>query len=198
MSNLSALIVPLLAWWWFDERPTARFVAGAVAAMLGAGLLLMPPDASVLGTLPSGGSNYLLGNVLGIATAVFYALYQLSIKRARAIADTATVMALTATGSSLLLGGAAFATADRLTPVASLGWVPLFGMALVSQIAGQGLVAWSLGRVRASQAAVVLLLQPTVATVLGALVLDQSMSRTQWLALVPLLLGLYLAAGSRR
>lgn len=198
LANLSAVLVPVVAYFVFGERFRRRFVVGACLALLGTGLLMQRPNAEVLATLPGREEDYWLGNALGIATAVWYGSYQLAVKQLRRFARTAATMAWVTSVAGLCLLLAALVLDTPLLPSSPRGWWPVVGMTVGSQIVGQGLIAWGLGRVSAGAAAVILLWQPLAATWLGYLVLGQALSVTQLAGVVPVLSGLLLVARNQK
>jgi drug/metabolite transporter (DMT)-like permease len=197
LANLAVIMVPIVAWLWFKERPPKPFFIGAVVAISGAALLLVPPGRGVLQTLPGSGANYVWGNALGVLTAVWYGAYQLSTKRARDFGSTLRVMTWSTAVCSVVLLVVALGMDEPLWPRSPRGWYPLFGMALFAQTLGQGLIAWSLGRIPASYVSVGLLWQPVAASLLGYVVLGQTLSAAQIMGMLVVLAGLFLATRTK-
>src|SRR5207244_3210957 len=75
LANLASIFVTLAAWLLWRQRPTVTFVAGLAAALVGVALLVR----ASLGFSP----RALLGDALGVITAMFYAWYLLSVKGVR-------------------------------------------------------------------------------------------------------------------
>ena len=75
LANLAPIFVTLAVWWLFAKRPGAMFVAGLAAALGGVAVLIG-------GDFHDGGKA-LLGDALGMVTAMFYGAYQLAVTRAR-------------------------------------------------------------------------------------------------------------------
>src|SRR5258708_8697829 len=89
LANLASLFVTLVAWIFWRERPSALFAVG-LAAALGGVLLLVHASLAFSGTA-------LLGDALGVVTAMFYAGYILEVKGLRDRgAGTLYLMAVTA------------------------------------------------------------------------------------------------------
>ena len=115
LANLASIFVTLAAWLLWRERPSGLFLAGLAAALLGVGLLVRASFAGSAGTSP----NALLGDALGVVTAMFYAWYLLSVKRLRDRgATTLGLMAATTTITAILLLPVAFASGEALLPAA--------------------------------------------------------------------------------
>src|SRR6185295_984201 len=67
LANLASIFVTLAAWFFLRQRPTGLFLAGLGAALVGV-MLLVRTSVGFSGT-------GLLGDVLGVVTAMFYAGY---------------------------------------------------------------------------------------------------------------------------
>ncbi len=95
LSNLAPIFVAL--WIWIIHKTSfARiFIFGMFIALIGASMLV-GPNAVV-------GSFRLLGDGLGLSTAVFYAAYQLVVKDARSQYSTMRLMAWSTTITALVL-----------------------------------------------------------------------------------------------
>ena len=131
LANLASIFVTLAAWLLWKQRPTGLFLAGLAAALLGVTLLVQ----ASLGSSP----DALLGDGLGVVTAMFYAWYLLTVKGLRERgAGTLWLMAVTTTITALILLPVAIASGEPLLPASAAGWLKLLGLAWVSHAAGQG------------------------------------------------------------
>ena len=89
-------------------------------------------------------SEALLNARDGALTGLFYAGYFLAIKSARdAQASTARLMAWSTTISALALLPVAWLSPQQFAPASPNGWLVVLGLAIVSQILGQGLIAYA-------------------------------------------------------
>ena len=140
IGNLSVIVVPTVAWFWLKERYPRSFFVGAAVALGGTVLLVIPPDRAVQSTLPEGGQNYLLGNLLALSTAFLYGGYQLTIKRARQRNSALTVLFCTVTVATVLLGAVCWVRGARVLPTDARAWWALLALAVVCQCLGQGQV----------------------------------------------------------
>src|SRR5437762_13887091 len=96
LANLASLFVTLAMWLFWRERPSATFALGLAAALSGVGLLVH--------TSLQFSASALLGDALGVVTAVFYAGYILAVKSLRDRgAATLQLMAVTTTLTALFL-----------------------------------------------------------------------------------------------
>src|SRR5258705_7661784 len=84
----------------------------------------------------------LIGDALGVVTAMFYAGYQLTVTKLRARVATSTIMAWTGLVTAVILLPVALLSGEPMLPATGMGWVKLAGLALISQVAGQSLIAY--------------------------------------------------------
>jgi drug/metabolite transporter (DMT)-like permease len=157
LANLAPIFVTLAGWLIWKQRVTTTFLVGMVAAIAGMFVLVGPNFAA--------GGTRLLGDALGALTGVFYAGYMLAIKSARdAQASTTRLMAWSTTITALALLPVALLSPQPMLPSSAHGWLVLAGLAVVTQILGQGLIAYAFAHLPASLSSVSLLIQPVVAT----------------------------------
>ena len=191
LANLASIFVTLAAWIFLRQRPSGLFLAGLGAALAGVAMLVK----TSLEFSPTG----LLGDALGVVTAMFYAAYILSVKGLRDRgATTLYLMAVTSTITALLLLPVALASGEPMLPRSATGWGVLLGLALVSHAAGQGLIAYALAHLPAAFSSVGLLLQPVMAALFAWLLLAEALAPLQLAGACVVLAGIYLARrGSR-
>jgi len=191
LANLASIFVTLAAWLLWKQRPSGLFVAGLATALVGVALLVR----ASLGSSPTA----LLGDGLGVVTAMFYAWYLLSVKGIRERgASTLYLMAVTTSITALILLPVALASGEALLPPGAASWLKLLGLALISHAAGQGLIAYALAQLPAAFSSVGLLLQPVMAALFAWLILAEPLSALQIAGGLVVLAGIYLAhKGSR-
>ncbi len=191
LANFAPIFVTLVVWLVLGQRPADRFLLALAVAMAGTVLLLASPARA--GTSPG---LALLGDALGLGTAMFYAGYQLAMNRARHRLGAATAMAWSSLVCAMLLLPIALASGESLWPTTTTGWGILVGLALVSQVAGQTLIAWALAHLRPTVASVGLLLQPVIAAGYAWLVLAEGIGLAQATGGALVLLGIWLSTRS--
>ena len=186
LANLAPIFVTLAGWLIWRQRVTRTFLVGMFVAIAGMFVLVGPNFAT--------GGLRLLGDALGALTAVFYAGYFLSIKHARdAQASTAHLMAWSTAISALALLPLALVAPQPFWPAAPAGWLPLLGLALVSQILGQGLIAYAFAHLTASLSSVSLLIQPVVAAFAAWAIFSEPVGALQFIGGAIVLAGIWLA-----
>lgn len=185
-ANLSAIFVSIFAWLIYRQTVSRRFIVGSVIAFAGTALLV--------------GKNLhvspvtLKGDALGVLTAVFYSGYILAVKSARDQGFGATRIMLTSgviTAAALL--PVILISGEKILPATAHGWMVVGGLALLSHVIGQSLIAFALVGLPASFAAVGLLVQPATAAVAAWAILGESLSGPQLVGAALLLAGIYQA-----
>lgn len=188
LGNLAPIFVTLAAWRLFQERVTPLFVGGLVTALAGTVLLM----GQSLQLTP----GHLWGDALSVCTAVFYAAYQLTLNRLRQRYPTHVIMACVCLSATVFLLAVTLALGEPLAwrgPGFWAGLGALLGLSLLSQVSGQGLIAYSLRRLPVSFSSVTLLIQPMVAAAAAWVLLGESLSPSQVAGSVVVLIGIVLA-----
>ncbi len=172
LANLASIFVTLAAWVVWKQRPSATFLTGLAAALAGVALLVR----ASLGISPTA----LLGDGLGVVTAMFYAWYLLSVKGLRDRgAATLQLMAVTTTLTAAILLPVALVSGEALLPGTANGWLKLLGLAWISHASGQGLIAYALAHLPAGFSSVGLLFQPVMAALFAWVMLGEPLSALQ-------------------
>lgn len=186
LANLAPIVVTLAGWILWKQKVTNVFLVGMFVAIAGM-FVLVGPNFLVGGTR-------LAGDALAALTAVFYASYQLAIKRARDNqAATAPLMAWTSTITAIVLLPFALLSPQPMLPAGTYGWLVLFGLAIVSQIMGQGLIAYASAHLPASLTSVSLLIQPVVAALVAWALFGEAVGAAQFVGGAIVLAGIWIA-----
>jgi drug/metabolite transporter (DMT)-like permease len=186
LANLAPIFVTLAGWLIWKKKVTRAFLAGMALAILGM-FVLVGPNFAVGGTR-------LLGDALGALTGMFYAGYMLAIKFARdANASTARLMAWSTTITALALLPVALITPHPFLPSSANGWLILVGLALITQILGQGLIAYAFAHLPASLSSVSLLIQPVMATLFAWWLFGEAIGPAQFIGGAIVLAGIWIA-----
>ena len=186
LANLAPIFVTLAGWLFWRQRVTRVFLVGMVMALAGMFVLVGPNFAA--------GGTPLLGDALGALTGAFYAGYMLAIKFARdARASTARLMAWSTTISAAALLPVALLSPQPFLPAAASGWLVLAGLAVVSQVLGQGLIAYAFAHLPASLSSVSLLIQPVMAALFAWALFGEAIGLAQLAGGAIVLAGIWLA-----
>jgi drug/metabolite transporter (DMT)-like permease len=184
LANLSPVVVTAVAWFAFRERPGRVFIAGLALALAGAWTMVAGAQA--------GSSGVLLGDLLSLTTAFWYALYFIAMRRARQGEGASRAMFWSSMATAAVMLAVAVALGEPLTPASTGGWLACIGLAL-AHVAGQGSIAWALGRLPASIASVVVLAQPVVAAIVAFFLFHEILTPLQMLGGVITLAGVVIA-----
>ena len=182
LANLAPIFVTLAAWLLFRQQLSAKFLLGLATAITGM-VVLIGGDFRLSGT-------ELAGDALGVVTAMFYAGYQLTVTRLRARVATSSIMAWSGLFTVIVLLPIALASGEQMLPVSGVGWVKLIGLALISQVAGQSLIAYAMAHLPATFSSVGLLLQPVMAAVFAWILLGEAVGTLQFIGGITVLIGI--------
>ena len=155
LGNLQVLVVGVVAWLVFGERPSRATLLAVPVVLVGVVLISGVVGAGAYGANPA------LGVVLGLATALCYSGYLLLIRiGGRDSRRPAGPVAIATIGTALVAGSFGFVTGDLdLTPgPASLAWLALLGV--TSQSIGYLCISLALPRLPAVVTSIILLVQP--------------------------------------
>jgi drug/metabolite transporter (DMT)-like permease len=217
VGNLQVIILSLLAWLFLGERPRRSLVL-AFPVML-AGLVLVGGLADV-GGARAYGTDPRLGVVYGVAVAVIYAVYILTLRQATsapgprlqdlqspgpqlpspqspgprpAVAAVLFEATLGAAVASAVLGWVLndYRLGPEPSPWPTLGWLAL--LALTSQVIGWLLITVSMPRLQAGMIGALLLVQPAGSVALSYAFLGERPSVLQLTGVVLVLAGVVVA-----
>jgi drug/metabolite transporter (DMT)-like permease len=189
LSNFAPVFIALWMWIAYRTRFARIFIVGLLIALTGAVMLVGPNAAGGQGS----GDTKLMGDGLGLASAVFYAAYQLVVKDARNQYSTARLMAWSTTVTAVALLPFALTAPGEFLPQHAVGWLPLLALALLAQIGGQTVIAYASAHLPASLSSVSLLIQPLTATIAAWIIFNEVISPLQMAGGALLLWGIYLS-----
>jgi drug/metabolite transporter (DMT)-like permease len=176
----------------FRERPTAvQWIAAPLA--VGGLSLILGGDWFALE------AGFRQGVMLGLLTAMSYAGYLLSMRRARRDARDplpAAEIAVVSLLVALLLGAAGLAEGSSLAvpTLMDFGWLLAYGV--LAHAAGLMLIASSLTAVTAAETGIALLLQPSLSLLWDVLLFGRALDAVEWIGVAITLAAI--ALGSQR
>lgn len=188
-TNLAPVFVTLGAWLLWGLRPSRRFVLALAVSLAGALLL-------VGGSLQLAPER-LVGDALSVLSGAFYGAYILTVGRSRAGLPTPVLMLWSGLVASAVLLPVALALGETVVPQTARGWTVVIGLALLSQVAGQGLIAWGLAHVPAALGSLVLLLQPAVAAMVAWGLFGEALHSAEMAGAAVILAGIHIARKAR-
>ncbi|MDB5475727.1 MAG: hypothetical protein JWP49_1238 [Phenylobacterium sp.] len=190
LSNLTPVVVTAFAWIFLKQRPRPLFLLAVAVAVGGSWMM----------ALEKGGGPGLdppLGNLFSATTALWYALYMLAIGQGRKTEGASRLMFWSSVVGAPLMLIAALLLREPLLPTTLLGLGACLGLGLM-HVAGQGSIAWAMGRLPTSVASAVVLVQPVVAAVLGYLIFAEAIGPMQAMGAAVALGGVVLAQWASR
>jgi len=190
LCNLTPVVVTLIGWLVFKERPARLFILALGLAMGGA-------FAMASAARGGQGTHPLLGDLLSLTVSFWYAGYFLMVKQARTTAGALRITFWATVAGVPILGGVSLMLGEEMIPATAAGWAACGAMG-VMHVAGQGGVAWALGRLPASITAVTILIQPLVAAGLSWMIFGESLAPIQALGGALVLCAIVLAQWSSR
>ncbi|GAB6885021.1 MULTISPECIES: DMT family transporter [Streptococcus] len=183
--NLTPFTVIPVSYFLFKEKMTPKFLLGGLVTLLGV-FVLMANKVTV-------SPERLLGDSMSLGASVFYAMFMITVYKLRDTVKSNVIMFLSAFGTLLVLAAVIFFTEGFYVPKNFEELWPLLALALVSQILGQGLLAYCLGKVNASLSSLITLSQPVVAALYAWVIFQEHLNLQSIIAIIITLTGVYLA-----
>lgn len=191
LGNFQVFILAGLGIILFRERYTLKLLVSIPLAV--AGLYF------VIGyNLPTMTDSYTYGIYLGLATALFYAAYLLSLRHlsARSTSNFMPMMLVSLTSSAILAVYILFSDSTFSIPSIKSG-LSLAALGFFSQFFGWFLIATSLPKLQTSSAGLLLLLQPSLSFVWDVLIFDRQTNMLSWFGVTLTLFAIYLGITSK-
>ena len=168
-ANAASLLFPI--WGFVLARALPSRLEGLAFALAVAGTVLL------LGRSAELSSQTLIGDLLCLAAGVFYTAYLIAIMQAREELNNWVLLAWStlATAPPLLL--IALGLGEQIIPQ---DWTPVVLLAVISQLIGQGLMVYVLGKVSPLLFGLALLTQPIVSALIGWLEYNEVLTPIDW------------------
>ncbi|NML08209.1 DMT family transporter [Sphingomonas sp. G-3-2-10] len=160
--NSATLMFPIYGFLVARAWPSRSQGTALALAALGAALLL--------GRSYSLSPKNLAGDLLCLLAGTLYTVYFIMMARAREAMAPLPALAMSSLGSALPLLAFAWLIGETIWPN---HWGILFGLAMASQVVGQGLMIYAIGHLSPLVVGIALLSQPIVAGAVGWFVYDE-------------------------
>lgn len=154
--NSAILFFPIYGFFVARAWPTRSQGLALLLALAGAVLLM--------GRSYQLDPRHLFGDMLCLVAGMLYTIYFVCMARARDTMSPFPALALSTIASIVPILVFAIALGERVMPH---NWWPLLGIALVSQVIGQSLMIYALGRFSPLVVGIALLTQPVIAATIG-------------------------------
>lgn len=188
--NLGNVLVGLTAWAFLKERPGLNWAFAAGLAILGAAALSLGGD-----TLKPGA---LRGDLFALVAAVFVSLYMLFSKLARRTLGGLEAMFWLSVFESALAFLVVWGSGEPFLPATLAGFTAPLALAIIVQVAGQGLIISGLGSTDTAIAGILVLAQPVVAAIISWRVFDEPLTAIQLTGAAAILVAVWLAQRKAR
>lgn len=183
--NLNPFNVIPVSYFLFKEKMMPKFLFGGLITLIGV-LVLMTNKVSM-------SPDRLLGDSLSLGSSIFYAMFMITVYKLRDSVTSTIIMFISAFGTLLVLATVIFFTEGFYVPQNFGELWPLLALALVSQILGQGLLAYCFGKANACLSSLITLSQPVVAALYAWVIFNESFNLQTIIAILITLTGVYLA-----
>jgi drug/metabolite transporter (DMT)-like permease len=185
LATTTPIWVALGAWLLLSERVDRRILTGLALCLAG--------GAALVGQSYGFASHRLMGDLFGLITAAFFGCYMLSVRAARRRMGAGQL----AFRSTAITAACLFVVAVALEPVmlprSAGGVAALVALALISQVAGQGLLTIALGTLPATFSSLVIFIEAIAAATLGWMILGEALDLVQVTGGALILFGIWVA-----
>jgi drug/metabolite transporter (DMT)-like permease len=194
LANAQVILVAMFAWLFLGEVPSRRVATAIPVVLIGVGLV------SGVGQSDAFGANPLLGTLLAVLAALFYASFILGLRASNEDRAPAAGPLLEATI------GATVAVLVISSPAGGIELAPtwpghawLLALALGAQTFAWLLIGYALPRLPASETATIIMIQPALTMIWGAVIFSERPSALQVIGAMAVLTGVgYVAAARAR
>ncbi|SON57227.1 carboxylate/amino acid/amine transporter [Hartmannibacter diazotrophicus] len=189
MATLAPVWVVLFSRLVIGETVDKTVFAGLGISLVGAACLL--------------GGNYrlspdhLVGDLYGLVTSFFFGMFFLSVRVARRSVGSGALSILSGSVTCVILFLVAVPLEPTMLPASLSGLGALVALGLLSQVGGQGLLAYALGHLSAAFSSVVIFLEALAAAFFGWLLLGEGLRGDQMAGGALILVGIWFARPRR-
>lgn len=195
LANMTPVFAALFGWLVFRERLAGAAVLGGVTALAGAVILAVARAQAGAG--PASAEAGLLGDGMSLIAAVGYAGYLLIVRWIGRGVSVWTVMFIATLSGSIYALCLSLALGEALLPETWRGWAVLLALGLVTQLGGQGLIAYGVGRLPIVISTVLLWTQPVAAAALSWLFFDEALGPLAIFGAALVLFGIFVVQRTR-
>jgi drug/metabolite transporter (DMT)-like permease len=167
-NNTSAFFVPLFMWMIFSEKQNPRTFLAAIFGFMGCVLLGVESYNISM-------DNF-LGDFVALLSGFMVTAYVITVKKIRDRVPTGLLMFWTSIASLVGMGIFGILFEESFWPLTYNDWISVLGQGLLVHVMGQGFLAYSFGKIPASYGALIMLLAPVTAALLGWIIYGESLS----------------------
>lgn len=192
LANSSVIFVAVAAWMLQGERPSRQILLTIPIVLVGIGMV------SGVGQQSAFGEDPVLGTALALLAAMLYAVFILGFRHSNDVRAPAAGPLMEATAGAMVMTlafGLFGPGIDFGLTWPGHGW--LLALALGSQVVGWLLIGYALPRLPAVETATIILVQPALTLVWGALIFSERPTAIQILGALVVLAGVATVAVAR-
>ncbi|WP_170954041.1 DMT family transporter [Thalassospira xiamenensis] len=189
LNNLAPVIIGFLGLFGIARKPGVMFWCGVPFAVIGGYFLFRASET---------GAGSMRGDAFAVLAAFFYAGYLIVISRLRRNHSAVSIMFWSTLTTMIALGVMMLIKGNFVLPPHITGWLALIGLAMLVHVLGQGMVSVGLKRVDEATGSMILLLQPFVASILGAVILGEVLNQWHIMGSAAVVVALLIATRRRR
>ncbi len=191
-SNMTPVIAAAAVWVLFKERLGVSWFVGALLAVIGAVAMSYGRAQEQQGLL--------IGDLLGLASMVWYAAYLIMMRGVRDRVSAAVAMLVTTFAAMI---GAAIAVplmGEHFLPDVNTwrAWGVLIALGVFVHSAGQGLIAYGLGKLPIALSTILLFVQPVAAAAFGWILFDEPLGAAGLAGAALILVGVFIVQRGRQ
>lgn len=191
LANMPPLFTALGGWLFLGQRFDRRFLTGLAIAVGGAAVLglgdLLQPKEQLFGT------TALVGDGAALLSSVFYACSFLLVEKLRQRLTTSDILVWRCALGLAIAAPLVWVVDDSIFPISTTGWLAVFGLAVISEVMGHGLIVYSLKYFSSAFVTIVLLLEPAPAAAVAWLLFGEFLDPLDLLGFILITAGIYLA-----
>ncbi|MDJ0519534.1 MAG: DMT family transporter [Trichodesmium sp. MO_231.B1] len=185
LQNTTPIFTVLGGWLLLSKCFGSRFLIGTILA-LGGTFIIAFQDFHLA-------KDALIGDVIALVSAIFYAGTILVTEHLRVKFKTTTILIWDSCLSCLLLLPFTLLFEDRLLPISLSGWLAVIGLGILCGLIGWGILFYSLKQFSSGFISLIMLLEPIIAAFLAWAIFAEELSFLNGLTFVLVLSGIYLA-----
>lgn len=185
--NSGSLIVMIWGLIALKRKPRGAELLAVVSAFTGAAILF--------GRSLEVSTQTLVGDLLCLLAGLFYACYIIPLQQAREAAGNWSLLAWSSLAGAPLMLALAIAMGEPVWPQV---WWPVVGLAITSQVIGQGLLVYALRHFQPLVIGLALLCQPAIGILAGWLTFGETMGLSDVLGMVLVAAALVIARVAER
>lgn len=182
--NLAPFLIFPVSIYFFGEKFSQKKLLPMIMALFGLCLLVF---ANLQGNV------HILGDFLAFVAALFYAGFVVVTKiLAGKSANLSRYMIMVSIYCALILAISSLVNHESFHVNSIHGWLLLFGLAFVSQVLGQFILANSIKYLKLQVSSLLLLMQPVFAGLYGILFFNEMLAPIQWLGITLVIIAIYI------